>query len=272
MKRIIVGFLVLISLILVGCSNEATFGEGDTKFSVELVDGSYELNDGSGKDIAISGNLNLKLCNRGQKELPFVLTKDVGSIVPKFKPGDVDNVNQVWMQAVQVIELTSDEGFINLAPGNCPTYPFSFRKAIGTDPTGEYNGFQKSDFENAEFVFMIGDKEFKLEGKSNLFDDDKAVKASGLSESKIKSLKDGYLEEYNKWNPYCVDSFARVPVLLSQCTALVKNIAYSGVAKNEQSFCDVLESQSERDTCKDAVPKSKEQWSQELIKFLEDTQ
>lgn len=175
-RILIVGLLVISLLVFVGCGKKATFGEGDTKFSVDVVKGECLIHDNwydtgriSHKYTNIEGSLELRLCNLGERELPFVLEQESGGVLIKFKEEDIRNVKQMWLNdEIRTMPVESTDGFINLVPDTCPTYPFIFESSIQTDPTGEEGGFSKEAFKNAECYFYIGDKEFKLKTTKDL--------------------------------------------------------------------------------------------------------
>jgi len=167
-KLLILLLIMILSVILTSCGKTATFGEGDTKLQVSLEDGKYSVADGVGNDVVVQGNLKLKLANKGDKELPFILTEDLGGVLIEFNEADIKDSNKNLIKEISTIQITSDEGFINLVPGTNPTYSFSFRSPIGTDPLKKNGGVTKDAFKNANYYFFMGDQKWKLNGEVNV--------------------------------------------------------------------------------------------------------
>jgi hypothetical protein len=193
--------LIISSLLLFGCAptsqSQATFGSGDTKFSVELVESNYLATDNPRPDVPdvrwpnaafVRGNLTLKLCNKGQKEFPFVLTQDIGGIFIEFRPEDVADVDPRYLKIVETIKIKSDEGLFNLVPNTCPTYPFSFDS--GGMGVSESEKLTKDAFKNAKYYFFIGDKKFPLTGKIDFAykTSEQMQQESGISKDEAKTI------------------------------------------------------------------------------------
>ena len=249
--------LIVFMIAVSACSKKATFGEGDIKFSVDLVDGNYELNNGVGNDVVVSGDLKLKLCNNGQKEIPFILEREYGGVFIEFKPEDKKNVKDFLLQEIEKIQITSDEGFINLIPDKCPTYPFSFRKAWGTDPTGEYGGLSKKAFQNADYYFFVGDKKFKLKGAKNIITDEQVK--SGLAE---KQKQVGLTDEQAKaiLNKIAQDApldDCKEGADQASCLIAAWELAFrKGIPEGQEFLCDIVQSAEHQALCKSGVSKT----------------
>lgn len=256
----------------VGSSKAATFGEGDTKFSVELVDSKYELSDaevGSGKFVILKGNLKLKICNKGEKELPFVLDRDSGGIFIDFKPEDVQNVESSALAVFERKNIESDEGFISVTPGKCPTYPFSFDSGIlSVDESEGKNKIKKAAYKNAKYYFFLGDKKFALKGVDNTVTEaqakqtlDNSLKAAGLTEESARALllqiaQDAPIDK-------CQQGANEVACLSAAWEYAFKK----GIPAGQEVACELVRAEEIKALCKSGVVKSLTQVEQKFNQY-----
>jgi len=261
MQKLIFALLTIMILMISGCGNKASYGDGDEKFTVDLVDGSYELNGLTNKAIQIKGSVNLKICNEGQKPIPFAISGDVGGILTEFKEEHIAEVKSTAVEGQKRIAVSSNEGLVTILPGNCPTYEFVFNMNRGIKYDEEDFYFSMDAYKEADYYFFLGQDKWKLEGTDNLVPLEEKVAEKGFAEEDYKDfIKDLDKGGMDLGMQYCMKKSDAAS--MNKCADLTFKLAVlRHIPEKDAKYCELVKA---KDLCIEALSESEENLLNEL--------
>jgi len=174
MVRVIQILCVIVLFILTACTTSTTstdaksFGEGDSMFSIEVVDSNFQISEIENAVVHIGGTIDLKLSNKGEKQLPFTFNRDTAGILIEFDDADTMGINQDAMLDFRRISLVSNEGPVTLIPGTSPTYTYSFDSNIPTTSFGSVVLVPLEGYSRAKYYFYFGEELWLLNGQNSI--------------------------------------------------------------------------------------------------------